>query len=150
MIEWTIDTLKALIDERFVALDKALELQAAEYERRLAALNHAHEKAVAVQHTYVTQEKYEDRIKSEDAALAAALLRVDERFVATDNKFSDYVKTQELRQREIDLALSASKGAAEQAARAAEEQGRKSNRNMGILALVLTAVVAAANYSGAL
>jgi hypothetical protein len=31
-----------------------------EIQRRLGVLNHAHEKAVEVQHTYVTQEKFDD------------------------------------------------------------------------------------------
>lgn len=47
------------IEREFAALAKALNLQAAEYERRLDMLNHAHEQARVVLGTYVTRELYE-------------------------------------------------------------------------------------------
>ncbi len=46
----------------------ALRLQHKEYERRLTELNHAHEQAVEVQHTYVTALEY----KADQAAVAQA------------------------------------------------------------------------------
>jgi|ERR1700722_486837 len=60
MSEWTINTLKEHFESLFRERDKALDLQFKENSRRLDALNHAHEKAVEVQHTYVTQEKFDD------------------------------------------------------------------------------------------
>jgi hypothetical protein len=62
--------------ERRASDQRALKLQASEYERRLEDLNGAHEKAVQVQHTYVTQEKFEDFVARYDAdreAIAKAL-----------------------------------------------------------------------------
>ena len=61
---------------RHAALSEALRLQAAEYERRLNTLNHEHARAVEVQHTYVTQEKFDDfvsRYQSEKATTEHAL-----------------------------------------------------------------------------
>ncbi len=49
------DHFEALLRER----DKALDVQTKELHRRLDALNHAHEQAVEVQNTYVTEEKFE-------------------------------------------------------------------------------------------
>lgn len=126
------------IDERFAALDKALQLQATEYERRLHDLNGEFERDRTRQHDYVTVDKYESTLASEKIAREAALLRVDE-------KFDDYVKRYEIRQREVDLLLAAQAGAADEAKRAVEEQGRKSNRNLGIASLILGAIVFGAN-----
>jgi len=50
------ETRLAVLEERLRGMDRALELQAREYDRRLHELNHAHEQAVEVQHTYVTEE----------------------------------------------------------------------------------------------
>lgn len=136
---WTLHTLKILMDERFDALDKALALQAEEYERRLTALNHAHDKAVQVQHTYVTQDKFEDRVATDQEKLETALLR-------TDEKFQDYLKRYEARQREVDLALGIADSAAKRAQEISEEQGRKANRNIAIATLVLGIIVAGANW----
>lgn len=117
------------LDERQDADRKAVQLQAAEYERRLDALNHAHERAVQVQHTYVTQDKYEDKVHAEASARSLALERIDE-------KFNDHVKRYELRQREIDLNAAALKSAQEliaqtaatTAAAAKEESSREADR----------------------
>ena len=48
---------------------KAVDLQANEYARRLENLNHAHAESVRVQQTYVTSEKYEDRVEVIDDKL---------------------------------------------------------------------------------
>lgn len=130
----------------------AVRLQAEEYERRLTALNHAHERAVEVQHTYVTADKYEDKLEAELMARNLALTRIDERF-------TEFVTRYEARQREVDVLIAAQKGAAMEAKRAAEEQGRKAvaataeatrktNRNLGIMAIVVTVVIAIANGIG--
>jgi hypothetical protein len=55
--------LREYVDLKFQERDKALVLQFTEYGRRLADLNHEHARAVAVQQTYVTQEKFEDFVK---------------------------------------------------------------------------------------
>lgn len=80
-----MDTLKALLDERYEAQENARQLQATEYERRLQALNHAHEQAVEVQHTYVTQDKYEDNKERDAEALKLALERQDGRLNSLEN-----------------------------------------------------------------
>ncbi len=126
------------IDERFAALREARELQATEYARRLHDLNGEYKRDRDRQQEYVTIDKYETHNGAEKLAREAALLRVDE-------KFDDYVKRYEVRQREVDLLLAAQKGAGEQAIRAAEETGRRSNRNLGLASLGLGALVLVAN-----
>lgn len=137
------------INERFAALDKALELQAKEYERRLHDLNGEYVRDRQRQNQYVTTDKYENNLTQEREKREFALARVDE-------KFEDYIKRYEARQREVDLLLSAQKGAAEEAKRAAEEQGRKIRdetekqgrkqaRNLLLMGLVLTGLIAAIN-----
>lgn len=129
---------RARLDERLQALDKALQLQAKEYERRLHDLNGEFERDRTRQHDYVTIDKYEAQLTAEKLAREAALLRVDE-------KFQEYVKRYEARQREVDLLLSAQAGAADEARRAVEDQGRKSNRNLGLASLGLGVIVFFAN-----
>ena len=58
MSEWTVDTLKEYVERILAERDRALEKQAVEYERRLSDLNHAHERAQEVAHTYVSADKY--------------------------------------------------------------------------------------------
>lgn len=57
----------ARIEDKFkvsvAEVDKARSLQAAEYERRLEALNHAHAEAQRVLHTYVTKSVYDKDIE---------------------------------------------------------------------------------------
>lgn len=160
------------LDERFKRVDrefehaqKALELQAAEYERRLDDLNHAHANTERTQATFVSFDKWEDKMMAEAEARKNALERVDERIQTVSTRFEEkldeYIKKYELDKREIDNALAIGRGAAEEAQRIAEEQGRismaqaqeqtrKTNRNMAILALILTAVIGIANWVGAL
>lgn len=59
MSEWTLDTLKELFEARFAAIDTATTIHTKELARRLDILNHAHERAVEVQHTYVPRELFE-------------------------------------------------------------------------------------------
>lgn len=127
------------VNDRFAAIDKALSLQASEYARRLHDLNGEYQRDRSRQNEYVTVDKWESTNKGEAIARAAALLRVDE-------KFTDYVKRYEVRQREVDLLLAAQKGAAEQAIRAADETGRKANRNLGLASLSLGVLVLLANF----
>lgn len=138
------------INERFEALNKALELQAKEYERRLHDLNGEFERDRTRQHDYVTIDKWEATNKAEATARTAALLRVDE-------KFEEYVKRYEVRQREVDLLLAAQSGAAEEAKRAVEdavrksdaqsrELARKQSRNLGLASLALGIFVFASNF----
>ncbi len=140
---------RRLVDERFrwmgvvFALvtyftDRALRMQAEEYRRRLDVLNHAHEKAVEVQHTYVTQEKYDANSTAATVARDIALTRVDERF-------DDHVKRYELRQRELDQALDIQKGAATEVKRAVEAAERRQTRNLTVAGLALAAVIGAFN-----
>lgn len=140
------------LDERFGHVQTALELQAREYERRLEDLNGAHKEAIRVQHTYVTVDKYEDRMLAQELARQIAVDRLDEQLASTtlrtDEKLEDYIKRYEVRQREIDQALDISKGASDAAQRISEEQGRKTNRNMALMGLALTIIIAAANWLG--
>ena len=78
-----LEALKELMLEKFKGIeqqldsrDRALELQAEEYERRLSDLNHAHQEALRVQHTYVTGDKWEDRNKHVDEALERSVNRL--------------------------------------------------------------------------
>lgn len=150
--EKLLDQRFANLDERFGHTDKALELQAKEYERRLADLNHAHEEALRVQHTFVSIDKYEDKMESEEQARSLALDRLDEKIAGLDrtltDKLTDYITKYEARQREIDQALDIGKGAAAEAQRAAEAQGRKNNRNMALVTIALTIIIAVSNWIG--
>lgn len=68
MQEWTTAQLKELIDVQLALRDKALELQAAEYQRRLEVLNHANERADEALRTYVPRERFEAKVgQLEDA-----------------------------------------------------------------------------------
>jgi hypothetical protein len=76
-----ITALEKGVEAKFAAQQKALELMAVEYERRLTMLNgeaaklnvmHIEEtrKLTAMQATYITRELYEAHLKSADHALA--------------------------------------------------------------------------------
>ena len=54
MTEWTIKTLKEHFEKLHEKDKEALRLQAAEYERRLEALNHEHARIAKAQSTYVS------------------------------------------------------------------------------------------------
>lgn len=131
----------ARIEERIAGMEQALELQTAELARRLDTLNHAHEKAVEVQHTYVTAEKYEDKLESESLARSAALLRVDERF-------DEHVKKYEQRQREVEQQLTAAETATGIAQRFAEQAAQRASRNIALVGLALAALVVVINLLG--
>jgi hypothetical protein len=126
------------VDERFDARDDALKLQAEEYARRLKDLNGEYARDRARQSDYVTIDKYEAQLAAEKTAREAALLRVDE-------KFDDYVKRYELRQREIDGLLAGQKGAAEQANKTAMEASARATRTIQIAGVLLALIVFLAN-----
>jgi phage protein D len=151
-VEQQISGFEKHMSERRSSDQQALSLQAREYERRLVALNHAHEKAIEVQHTYVTQDKYEDKLAAEQDARQHALARIDE-------KFDDYMTRADARVREVENALAAAQTASEVQSRAAEDAarkakeaaeaaGRKSNRNIAIVGVALTIIIAVANFWG--
>lgn len=56
----------AVLEERVRGLDKALLLQASEYERRLDELNHAHAQQVERNAQYVSRELWDSRNKEVD------------------------------------------------------------------------------------
>lgn len=71
---WTIDTLRdslvdsiaaerRVLEQRLEGMDKAQSLLAIELARRLEVLNHAHERAVEVQHTYLPRELFDKSIE---------------------------------------------------------------------------------------
>jgi hypothetical protein len=55
----TIETLKELHEQRFVAVDKAIILAAEEIARRLEVLNHYHELAREKERSFIGREAYE-------------------------------------------------------------------------------------------
>ena len=70
MSEWTVDTLKELLEQRFEAERRALDIQSAELARRLDILNHAHMEAVRVQNTYVPREMFEQYREATSKAMS--------------------------------------------------------------------------------
>jgi len=54
-----IDIKVAVLEEQVLSLRREIEHQAVEYQRRLSELNHAHDKQVADQATYVSSDRYE-------------------------------------------------------------------------------------------
>jgi hypothetical protein len=64
---------RALREQAVAYIDKALQLQAAEYERRLDDLNHAHAQAVEAQAKTVPREMFDQYVK-ETAAREQALM----------------------------------------------------------------------------
>jgi hypothetical protein len=67
----TIETLKELHDQRFVAVDKAIILAAEEIARRLEVLNHYHELAHEKERNFIGREAYETFVQrvADDFAL---------------------------------------------------------------------------------
>lgn len=52
------DVRLAVLEEKHKALRSEIKKQAKEYQRRLAELNHAHDKQVQDQQTYVSEDKF--------------------------------------------------------------------------------------------
>jgi hypothetical protein len=55
----SLETRLAILEERQLTMKEGIARQAIEYERRLTELNHAHDKQVKDQSTYVSNDKYE-------------------------------------------------------------------------------------------
>ncbi len=143
-----------------MASERALGLQAGEYERRLDVLNHAHEEAREVAARTVTRKEFDDyvsatalarneAVKTEADKRELALLRVDE-------KFDEYVKRYEQRQREVDQALTIQSTAAESAKQfatdaankaqlAVTDAAAKANLRIASVGIVLTIVIIVIN-----
>lgn len=88
----TLDVVVAHWKEIRECDQRALQLQAAEYERRLNSLNHAHEQARQKEADYVTLDKYEDWIKQSTLALSAALLRMNEKVETVDRNLREKIE----------------------------------------------------------
>jgi hypothetical protein len=77
------DQLRAIDNERrremLIVLGLVLVFMWNELQRRLGILNHAHEQAVEVQHTYVTDEKFGDFVKRYDENREAVAGQLAER-----------------------------------------------------------------------
>lgn len=129
----------AVLEARMAERDKALKVQAKEYERRLEALNHAHEQAIQVQHTYVTEDKFEAQIKAESLARSEAVDRVNERF-------NDHVRRYEDRHQELSDEMVAMRANNAAVQHLSEEQGRRQSRNLALATVVISVVVALANF----
>lgn len=67
-----IEHERALREQSDAYLKTALDLQAAEYERRLDSLNHAHQAAVEAQAMTVPREMFDQYVMAQDAKLALA------------------------------------------------------------------------------
>ena len=63
MVANSLEVRLAVLEERVANRDDALALQAKEYERRLADLNHAHQLAEEKNRNYVTREVYDGTVR---------------------------------------------------------------------------------------
>lgn len=155
-IQATMDEREKRFEDYRISVKEALNIQAEEYSRRLHELNGEYKRDRERQADFVRSDKYEDKLKADEEkfkreaeARETALLRVDE-------KFNDYVRRYEQDKRDLDILMAAQRGAADEAVRAAErfagqarekanEQGRKTTRNLTIMGLGLTIFVLLAN-----
>ena len=80
-LEQRLDYERSLVAQKFELIDRALQHQAAEYERRLTVLNHAHEAAVKEQARVLPREMFDtfrkeyDGFKHEVASLRNEMVR---------------------------------------------------------------------------
>lgn len=81
-IRAALEALKSLFDTRLSADRRALDLQAAEYERRLDTLNHAHEAAVQAQAMTVPRELFDQFVKENASTRDAAFESISARLEA--------------------------------------------------------------------
>jgi hypothetical protein len=144
-----LDVRLARLEEQFVAAQKAVKLQADEYERRLNILNHAHEQIQQIVGETISTQRFEQYAETEAEKREVALDRVNERF-------NDYIKRYEQRQREVDQALTIQKTAADSAKQfateaankaqiAVQEAAQKANLRIAGIGVFLTAVVIVVN-----
>jgi hypothetical protein len=66
-----------VLEQRLLALERAIALQAMEYSRRLEELNHAHAQQVQAQATYIGREVYEGYVKEERSWREKVSTRLD-------------------------------------------------------------------------
>lgn len=85
----------ARLQEEFWASEKALQIQAKEYERRLETLNHAHERAEGLQHTFVPQDKFEDRLEAQATARNTAIEHLSDKLAEAHKAMDEQVNTLE-------------------------------------------------------
>jgi len=99
---------RELREQSVAAIDKALILQATEYERRLNTLNHAHEQAVEAQARTVPREMFEQYVKearereetlsaAQSATFRAALLGLEAKIDRLDDAEIRRSETERLR-----------------------------------------------------
>ena len=119
-------------------MQKNLVLQAKEYERRLNALNHAYEQAQQTARTYVTQDKYEDYVRTEREARDKALDRVDESFASFRERY-------ESRHAQISDALKKQEGSVEASAAATAAFTRRVTLAIGLAGMLISLIVLFAN-----
>jgi len=67
LLEQKIKYERELVRTQFALLETARKLQAAEYERRLTVLNHAHEAALQAQAMTVPREMFSGYVKDQEA-----------------------------------------------------------------------------------
>lgn len=125
--------------------EEALRLQAAEYERRLQALNNENARVAAVLAHSVSQDRFDDYVKSErdreeelsrttKAAADLALDRVNE-------KFDEFVRKYELRQKEVDAILTGQ-------AAVVSAQAKLFTRNVALATIALAVIVVLMGFAG--
>lgn len=71
---------RTIREQQVMYVQRALELQAQEYERRLADLNHAHQQAVEAQARTVPRELFDQYVKETDARERALVNAQSDRF----------------------------------------------------------------------
>lgn len=86
-----LEALKELFMSINTADARALNLQAAEYERRLEALNHAHQQAVEAQARTVPRELFDQYVKESAAREAALVAAQSEKSITAINALNDRV-----------------------------------------------------------
>jgi hypothetical protein len=135
---WNLDTFKILIDERFEALNKALVLQAAEYERRLNELNDEYSRIERIQNEYVTHNKYDDYIKNHQI-WAEQMKEILHQRIA--NVYDEFNKFKSSIEKEIAVQQTETIATKE----FSTEQHRRGTRNIAIATIAIAIVVAVTN-----
>lgn len=119
----------ARLQEKVEARDKALTVQAKEYERRLHDLNGEYKRDRERQTDFVSIDKYEDKIAAMDEARTTAVeaekMARETALQRVDEKFIEYVKKWEQIQAEQAATIVTLSQAAAEAKRIAEDQGRQ-------------------------
>jgi ribosomal protein L16 Arg81 hydroxylase len=117
------------------AREKALDNQAEEYERRLQILNNEHSRIQDILGKSVTQERFEEYVKTERDARELALQRTQERL---DDFISRYEENHRILEKQVDAQRVA-------ALTVTAEQAKAFNRSVALATLALTIVVIVIN-----